>query len=133
MSTLQLPKSSRILVVMSACFIVAAGVRIAHHESASLLFVVLAFFASGFLADAFTGLAHFGFDYVFPDKMPILGPIAMEFREHHDYPTLDPSNYTENLTKGPGAVFRCRFWFSISRESIRRVADGSRFSPRYSE
>jgi len=100
MSTLQLPKSSKILVVISAGFVLAAGVRILHHESASWFLVVLAFLASGFLADAFTGLAHFGFDYVFPDKMPILGPIAMEFREHHDYPTLDPSNYAENLTKG---------------------------------
>jgi len=32
--------------------------------------------------------------------MPILGPIAREFREHHDCPTLDPKDYVVNLTKG---------------------------------
>ncbi|MGY3690170.1 hypothetical protein ACVIGA_000250 [Bradyrhizobium sp. USDA 3240] len=100
MSTLELPRSSKTLVAVSAFSIVAAGVQVAHHEGASLLLVGLAFFLSGFVADAFTGLAHFGFDYVFPDRMPILGPIAREFREHHEYPTLDPSNYAENLTKG---------------------------------
>ena len=47
------------------------------------------FSGSGFLGDLFTGFAHFGFDYVFPDKMPILGPVAKEFRQHHDRPTLD--------------------------------------------
>ena len=82
MSTLELPRSSKALVAISAFFILAAGARVAHHEGASLLLAGVAFFVSGFFADAFTGFAHFGFDYVFPDKMPILGPIALEFREH---------------------------------------------------
>jgi hypothetical protein len=100
MSTLELPKSSKILVAISVMLIVIAAGRIVDHQSANLLLLVPALFLSGFLADAFTALAHFGFDYVFPEKMPILGPIAREFREHHEYPTLDPSNYVENLTKG---------------------------------
>lgn len=60
----------------------------------------LIFFVSGFLADAITALAHFGFDYVFPYGAPILGPIAREFNEHHDAPGLDPGNLVDNLTKG---------------------------------
>jgi hypothetical protein len=62
--------------------------------------MLIGFLLSGFLADMITGLAHFGFDYVFPYSMPILGPIAKEFREHHEEPTLDPSNYIVNFTKG---------------------------------
>ena len=100
MSPLELPGSSRTVVIAAAALIAVSGFRVAAHEGTSPLLIGVAFFASGFLADALTGLAHFGFDYVFPDEMPILGPIAVEFREHHDYPTLDPSNYTENLTKG---------------------------------
>lgn len=100
MSTLELPKSSKILVVVSAILVAIAASRVASHQSANLLLIVPAFLLSGFLADAFTALAHFGFDYVFPERMPILGPIAKEFREHHEYPTLDPSNYIENFTKG---------------------------------
>lgn len=78
----------------------AAFYRVSLHEGASVWLAFAAFFISGFVGDFFTGLAHFGFDYVFPDKMPILGPIAKEFREHHEYPTLDPSAYLVNFTKG---------------------------------
>lgn len=44
-------------------------------------------------------MAHFGFDYAFPHRLPILGP-AKEFQDHHDMPTLDPSDYVVNLSKG---------------------------------
>ena len=47
-----------------------------------------------------TAFFHFGFDYVFPYGMPVLGPISREFREHHEEPTLDPSSYRVNFTKG---------------------------------
>jgi len=43
----------------------------------------------GHLSDLFTGLPHFSFDYVFLEKMPIMGPMAKEFREHHNFPDLD--------------------------------------------
>jgi hypothetical protein len=62
---------------------------------------------SGFLADLLTGLMHFGFDYVFPDWMPIFGPIAKEFREHHEEPTLDPSAYVVNSPRGRTGVSGC--------------------------
>jgi len=100
MSTLELPKSLRSLIAISLATLAAATYRVFRHEGANLPLAVMAFFVSGFLADLFTGLGHFGFDYVWPEKMPILGPIAKEFREHHEYPTLDPSSYAENLTKG---------------------------------
>lgn len=104
-SPIQLPEKSTIsiLVVILANF---AGIHLVFQsEYGNFLLVVLAFVVSGFVADMFTGLAHFGFDYVFPDKMPILGPIAKEFREHHEEPTLDPSNFIVNLTKGSYASF----------------------------
>jgi hypothetical protein len=100
MSTLELPRSSRVFVAITAAVAAVAAVQVAQHQDRSVLLFVVAFFVSGFLADAFTGLAHFCFDYVFPYWVPIFGPIAKEFREHHEYPTLDPSNYAENLTKG---------------------------------
>jgi hypothetical protein len=66
---------------------------------------VVAFLGSGFLADLLTGLMHFEFDYAFPDWMPILGPIAKGFRGHHKEPTLDPSAYVVNFTKGSYGSF----------------------------
>jgi len=60
----------------------------------------MAFLVSGFVADAFTGVAHFGFDYVLRYSLPVLGPVAFEFNQHHDEPSLDPSSYGPNLTKG---------------------------------
>lgn len=100
MSTLELPKSSKIIIFLSIAALGIALYYTCRHGYASVWLALVAFVISGFLADLFTGLAHFGFDYVFPDETPILGPIAKEFREHHEYPTLDPSNYVENLTKG---------------------------------
>ena len=103
--TLALPESSRLIIAL-ACGGVAVGtVCVATHEHAGLWLLLAAVLASGFFAERFTGLAHFGFDYVWPDRMPILGPIAREFRNHHDRPTLDPSNYVVNFSKGAYASF----------------------------
>jgi hypothetical protein len=100
MSAIALPKSSKPIVIFAIALLITAFLAIATAGAAYLWLVLPAFFLSGFLADLFTGVMHFGFDYVFPDEMPILGPISVEFRQHHSRPTLDPSNYVENLTKG---------------------------------
>jgi hypothetical protein len=100
MKTLELPKSSKTVVILAVTALGATLWRVCTLEEGSLWLIVPCFFVSGFVGDLLTGLAHFGFDYVFPAKMPILGPIANEFREHHDCPTLDPSDYIVNLTKG---------------------------------
>jgi hypothetical protein len=97
---LVLPKSSKITIVVSIIAFAAAFWSVATHGGRNPWVAVVAFAASGFLADLFTALAHFGFDYVFPENMPILGPIAKEFRDHHERPTLDPKDYVVNLTKG---------------------------------
>ena len=100
MSTLALPKSSKPTIVIAIAMFCVAFVAVALHPGRSPWLAIAAFGLSGFLADMFTAFAHFGFDYVFPDEMPILGPIAREFREHHDSPTLDPKDYVVNLSKG---------------------------------
>ena len=91
MSVLELPKSSKAAILVAILVLAAAIYRVSLHDGANIWLAVAAFFLSGFLGDLFTGFAHFGFDYVFPDKMPILGPVAKEFRQHHDRPTLDPT------------------------------------------
>lgn len=95
MATLELPRTSKTLIVVSVAAIAFSFSGVIGRPDAAWSCVIPAFFISGFLADAFTGLAHFCFDYVFPESFPIFGPIAREFREHHEYPTLDPSNYVE--------------------------------------
>jgi hypothetical protein len=100
MSTLELPKSSKTAVVVSIAAFAIACACVASHGGRNPWLVLVASFVSGFVGDLFTGFAHFGFDYVFPESMPILGPIAKEFREHHDCPTLDPKDYVVNFTKG---------------------------------
>lgn len=100
MSTLALPKSSRTTVVIAIIVFGLALYHVATHTGADPFLAVAAFLLSAYLADLFTGFAHFGFDYVFPDRLPILGPVAKEFREHHDRPTLDPADYVVNLSKG---------------------------------
>lgn len=99
-STLELPKSSKATVAAAIALLCVAFYLVSRRADATIWTAVLAFFISGFLADLFTALAHFGFDYVFPYDMPILGPVAREFREHHDCPTLDPSDYVVNFSKG---------------------------------
>lgn len=100
MATLALPKSSKPAIVASIVLFVLALASVSVHEGRNLWLAGAAFLISGFLADLFTALAHFGFDYVFPEDMPILGPVAREFREHHQRPTLDPRDYVVNLSKG---------------------------------
>ena len=100
MATMTLPPRARPLIVLSVCLRAASLCLIGRQSHANAAVAILAFFLSGFVVDAFTSLAHFGFDYVFLYRTPVLGPIALEFNEHHDEPTLDPSRYVENLTKG---------------------------------
>jgi Lipid desaturase domain len=100
MATLALPKSSKPTIVASMVLFVLALASVSSHGGRNVWLAIAAFLISGFLADLFTALAHFGFDYVFPEDMPILGPVAREFREHHQRPTLDPKDYVVNLSKG---------------------------------
>ena len=100
MKTLTLPHAC--WPVVAACLIAQATalVWLSAHEGLSLWLCLLAFFIGGFVTDWISGLAHFGFDYVWPSKMPILGPIADDFRGHHLRPGLDPSAKLVNFTKG---------------------------------
>jgi hypothetical protein len=108
MSTLELPRTSKTIIFITLIALAVAYYRVAIHGGGDIWLVLIAFVLSGFIADLFTALAHFSFDYVWPDEVPILGPISVEFREHHDCPTLDPSNYQENFTKGSyGSLFAC--------------------------
>ena len=100
MSVLALPASSKPVVVLAFASQAVATYLVFTHGHAGLWAALSALAVSAYLADLFTGLAHFGFDYVFPDRMPILGPISVEFRDHHSEPTLDPSDYWVNFSKG---------------------------------
>jgi hypothetical protein len=100
MGALTIPTKARPVIALTVGLLMVALYILSCHSRASILLAILAVFISGFVADAFTGLAHFGFDYVFSHQMPVLGPIASEFNEHHAEPTLDPSSYVENFTKG---------------------------------
>jgi hypothetical protein len=97
---LALPRSSKPTIVLSVLAFAAALVCVSISSGRSLVIAIAALAVSGFVADLFTAFAHFGFDYVFPEQMPILGPIAREFRDHHEWPTLDPKDYVVNLSKG---------------------------------
>lgn len=100
MKVLAVPKESRLLVGL--CFVVQAVAlyRVARNPGASIGLMLVAFFLATYLADLITAIFHFGFDYVWPDRFPIMGPISVEFREHHAAPTLDPSDWVSNLTRG---------------------------------
>jgi hypothetical protein len=100
MAVATLPKKSVSLV--TACLIAEtlALTAVMTHRDRSVWLFAIAFFLSGFIADLISGLAHFGFDYIWPPTIPILGPIAVEFRQHHETPTLDPSNFVENFSRG---------------------------------
>lgn len=105
MTVLELPQSSRLFIAVTVLSAACASFLVLRFQNFSILMLIVLFFLSGFFADMLTAFFHFGFDYVFPYSMPILGPIAREFRAHHEYPTLDPSNYVVNLTKGAYASF----------------------------
>src|SRR4051812_21691503 len=100
MSTPTLPERAKPLIVLAVTTLAAAAVALAGLGGANMYLLAFAFLLSGLVGDAFTGLAHFGFDYIFPYEMPFLGPVAREFNEHHRAPDLDPSSYVENFTKG---------------------------------
>jgi hypothetical protein len=112
MAVLTLPDQSR-LAVFGCIGVQAVAVHaVATHDQRSVWLAFVALFVGGFVTDLISGLAHFGFDYVWPPWMPILGPIAVEFREHHETPTLDPSALLTNFTKAaygtiPIAVATC--------------------------
>jgi hypothetical protein len=78
--------------------------EVARHGGRALWLSLLAFFAGGFITDLISGLFHFSFDYVWPPRMPIMGPISVEFQEHHTEPALDPSAFVSNLTRGAYAA-----------------------------
>ncbi|MGR8964207.1 fatty acid desaturase CarF family protein [Rhizobium leguminosarum] len=100
MAVLELPQSSKPFVAVTILSVTCASLMVIRSENFSIVTAIFLFFLSGFFADMLTAFFHFGFDYVFPYSMPILGPIAREFRGHHEQPTLDPSDYVVNLTKG---------------------------------
>jgi hypothetical protein len=120
MSTLALPKSSKATIIISIMAFGVALYRVALHDDLTPWLVLAAFVISGFIGDLFTGLAHFAFDYVFPDDMPIMGPIAKEFREHHDCPTLDPRDYVVNLTKGAYSSLPLSLVVCVLSETVNR-------------
>lgn len=95
-----LPGASRSMIAVTVAVLAVATASTALFVHGGVLLFILAFFISGFVADAFTGVAHFMLDYAIADEVPILGPIAKEFHEHHDEPALDPSSHVENFTKG---------------------------------
>jgi hypothetical protein len=100
MRVLTLPKSSRAVVAMCFAAQACALYTVARHNQRGLLLSVAAFFAGGFITDLISGLFHFSFDYVWPPRTPIMGPISIEFQEHHTMPILDPSAVVPNLTRG---------------------------------
>jgi hypothetical protein len=100
MAVLTLPQSSRAIVFSCLATQILALYVVAQHPHRNLWLCVIAFFAGGFLTDLISGLFHFSFDYVWPPRAPIMGPISVEFRQHHDEPTLDPSAVVSNLTRG---------------------------------
>jgi len=120
MSALALPKSSRLTMAVAVVTFAAALYRLMSQDGRELWLVPLAFLISGFLADLFTAVAHFCFDYVFSEEIPIMGPIALEFREHHECPTLDPEDYVVNLTKGA----YCSLPLSLAAYAVSKSVDG---------
>lgn len=112
MAVSTLPLESKATVFTCIAIQAFALYSVASNDHRNVWVAVAAFFAGGFLTDLISGLAHFGFDYIWPPWMPILGPIAVEFREHHDDPTLDPSALLTNFTKSaygtlPFAIATC--------------------------
>jgi len=100
MAVFALPQTSKPTVVACIVMQAIALYAVMSHSHQRLWLLIIAFFVSGFITDLLSGLAHFGFDYIWPAHTPVLGPIAVEFRLHHEDPTLDPSALLTNLTKG---------------------------------
>jgi hypothetical protein len=100
MDVLTLPKSSRVVVALCFATQAFALYAVAGHGGRGLLLAVVAFFAGGFITDLISGLFHFSFDYVWPPRTPVMGPISVEFQQHHTKPGLDPSALAANFTRG---------------------------------
>jgi hypothetical protein len=66
-SPLALPKSSKTAIVLAVAAFVCALYAVGFHEARDPWLALGAIVISGFFADFFTAIAHFGFDYVFPD------------------------------------------------------------------
>jgi Lipid desaturase domain len=101
MSIVSLPNESKGIVV--TCFvlqIVALDVLLRVPFGSHWLFLPASFLIAGFLTDLISGFAHFSFDYLWSPKVPVFGPISVDFRRHHEDPTLDPSAKLTNFTKG---------------------------------
>lgn len=109
MAAFALPQQSRFTVYGCIAMQAVAFYAVASHGHRSLWLAIVAFFIGGFVTDWISGLAHFGFDYVWPPWMPILGPVSVEFREHHQDPTLDPSALMTNFTKAGYAALPLAF------------------------
>ncbi|HWW77213.1 MAG TPA: fatty acid desaturase CarF family protein [Pyrinomonadaceae bacterium] len=104
MKVFTLPTSSRAAVALCLAGQALALQAVARHGGRSLWLAPAAFFAGGFIADLVSGLFHFSFDYVWPPRFPVMGPISVEFQEHHTEPALDPSAWVSNLTRGAYAA-----------------------------
>ena len=123
MQPASLPEISRPAITVALLLLAFCAWLLASYGQASILLLLLAFLVSGFLSDAFTGLAHFCFDYVFPHDLPVLGPIAKEFQDHHEEPTLDPSLYRQNFTKGayasiPASLLTIVLWLALPETAL---------------
>jgi len=97
---LTLPNQSKLLICICIILQIWELYVIKNRPHGTWWLLLIAFFAGGLLTDLISGIFHFTFDYVWPPNTPIMGPIAVEFHEHHLTPTLDPSALTANLTKG---------------------------------
>lgn len=108
-----LPIVSKSVVITCVVLQCCALYFVVTHDYFSIWVTILSFFVSAFVMDLVTGLFHFSFDYVWPDNFPIMGPISVEFRDHHSAPTLDPSAWVSNLTRGAyaGIVFSIIVYF----------------------
>jgi Lipid desaturase domain len=104
MTALTLPKTSKIVVGSCVAIQACALYAVASLDHRSIWVSAVGFLGGALLTDWISGLAHFSFDYIWPARTPIMGPIAVEFQEHHESPTLDPSAVLTNLTKGAYAA-----------------------------
>jgi len=97
-----MPKSILLsaLAIVSAMLVTAAVFTAFKHAGDSLGVAILALALGTYCSDALSAVVHFCFDYVIPDRFPILGGVAKSFRDHHDNPILDPGTRPENYAIG---------------------------------
>lgn len=108
----EIPRSS--YFVIAICLAIQARIIYLtfYHPGFSILITAMALILATYVADLITSIFHFGFDYVWPDEFPVMGPLSVEFREHHEAPELDPSELKTNFTKGSymGILFGVFAW-----------------------